>query len=98
MAKESKTADDLFKAGLCMDEETGWEIGMDETDLIRAVQIWHATQTLHDGPDPTVGQAAEAFNVTPAYLADVMDRRQPFLFTALAAERPEDRILEQDGL
>ena len=92
------TADRLFADGREWDEDAGMEIGLGEDDLIRAIQIWCAAQGEAGNINPTVGQAAAAFCLTPAYLADVFDRRDPFLFTALPADRPEDRLIEQDGL
>jgi len=74
-------------------EEGDQEIGFNEADLCRAVEVWYHAQ----GGNHTVGEAAMIFNVTPGFLASVIDRQGNPYFFASQHDRTEERMLDCDG-
>lgn len=88
---------DLFP--VAQSYEDGWPIGSTQDALADAIQIWfHAHGTFGDGAPLTVGKAAAAFALPPEFVAEVIDKRDNPFFFAHEAPRPEDRLLDCDGM
>ncbi len=90
-------ANDLFPVDRYT--EDGQEYGANQADLCRAVEIWfHARTYTVNGPTLTVGAAADAFNVTPGFLAQALDENASPYFFANPGPDPAARLLDCDGL
>jgi hypothetical protein len=75
-------------------EEDGTPFGFNEAELCRAVELWFYARDI----PATIGCAALAFNVSPEFLAGVIDRHGGPFFFASEAALPAMRSLDCDGI
>jgi hypothetical protein len=79
--------------------EDDWPIGSTQDHLADAIQIWfHSNGQWGDGTPLTIGKAAAAFALPPAFVAKAIDERDDPFFFAHKADRPEERLLDCHGM
>lgn len=81
-------------------EIDGQDIGFNEADLCRAVEVWYHAQAALTLPalGITIGEAADVFNVRPEFLANALDRQENPYFFATKHSSHTLRTLDCDGV
>lgn len=93
------TADSLFLEAQ-IEDENGWAPRITHEHLFDAVHVWFHANGAVGSPyqTMTVGDAAKAFNVSPEFLAAVIDDTGSPFFFAWAGTDAADRVLDEDGI